>query len=1390
MTHRRISRTGPARRRFAASLFGVAAAMGWHATAAPAAFDTTVRPLLAKYCTGCHSAEKHKGDLDLERFASVADVKRQPKIWQAVAEQLANREMPPKEKPQPESAERTLLLEWAETVLDEIAASRAGDPGPVVLRRLSNAEYTHTLRDLTGVDSLDPAREFPVDGAAGEGFVNTGNALVMSPALLDKYLAAGKDVAAHAVLLPDGIRFSPHASRRDWTDDLMGRIRAFYRRYTDSRGATRVNLQGLQWDTNEGGRLPLEPYLEALVAERDALATGERSVESIARERDLSPKYLGGLARLLDGGTASPLLDDLRRRWKTAKPGDVPAIVADIGRWQQALWKFSSVGHVGKVGGPKGYLEPVSPIATRQEVRLKIPAAGVGESVALQLVATDAGDGGTDDFVVWENPRLVAPGRPDLPLRDLRATAANLVALRRGPVFQGAAGCLAAVAEVEAASGNVDLEGLARKHGVEPAVLGAWLDFLGIASGGPTVVTGHFAGKLRNVAGFDFVSGWGSPETPSFMANASGKAVRIPGNLKPRGVVMHPSPTLRVAAGWQSPVEGVVRIAASVAHAHPECGNGIVWSLELRRGGSRQRLASGATQGGKVVSAGPFEGVAVRKGDLVSVVVGSRDGNHSCDLTAVDLTIRAAGDGGTEWDLAREVSPDVLGGNPHADGAGHPGVWHFYTEPDAGDAGPVLPAGSLLSKWRTTPAGVERGALAAAVQALLVSGPPKDPAHPDTVLYRQIASLGGPFFRALSARPAGATKGGVAGDTFGPDPALFGKHPAGGAVDASALCVQAPAVVEFRLPADLAEGCELVASATLHRATGSRGSAQVEARVAVAGAVPPLRPGLPVLVGEGGEPAARLGRALDEFRAWFPAALCYAKIVPVDEVVTLTLFYREDDHLKRLRLDDAGAAELDRLWEQLRYVSQDALTLVDAFAQLMEYATQDADPKVFEPLGKPIHERAAAYRKWLLETEPRHVDAVLEFADRAYRRPLRDAEKTELRALYARLRSEGLAHDDATRLMLARVLVAPAFLYKAETPVAGNAAGPVSDHELAVRLSYLLWSSIPDARLRGLAGAGRLHDPDVLVAEARRMLRDPKVRRLATEFGCAWLHLQGFEDTNEKSERHFPTFAALRGPLYEESVLLFDDFFRNNGRVGDLIGGDHVFVNEALAKHYGIPGIAGSEWRRVDGARRWSRGGILGLGAVLARESGASRTSPILRGNWLCEVLLGEKLPKPPKDVPRLPEDETATEGLTVRQLVEKHSSDPKCAGCHVRIDPYGFALEGFDAIGRHRTKDLGDRPVETSVRTLDGARFDGFEGLREYLLTRRREAFVKQYCRKFLGYALGRGVQLSDGPLLADLRERLKAGDGRVTVALEAILRSRQFREIRGREQVADDTN
>jgi hypothetical protein len=606
-----------------------------------------------------------------------------------------------------------------------------------------------------------------------------------------------------------------------------------------------------------------------------------------------------------------------------------------------------------------------------------------------------------------------------------------------------------------------------------------------------------------------------------------------------------------------------------------------------------------------------------------------------------------------------------------------------------------------------------------------------------------------------------------------------------------------------RLPASLVDGAEFVVTGKLH---STEGSVQMQVRTTkpdkLTGLIATkaesanakgqwsdnnLRTihGTPVIVAEGSAARQRFEQAFDEFRELFPIALCYMKIVPVDEVVTLTLFHREDDHLKRLMLDDAQIKALDRLWDELRFVSESPLKQVDVFEQLWQFATQDAKPEAFEPLREPIMRSAEAFKKQLVEAEPKHIQAVLDFAARSWRRPLSNAEQNDLLALYQKLRNQDLPHAAAVRMVIARVLVAPAFLYRGEKAAPGPKAAPINDWELATRLSYFLWSSAPDDELTALARKGELHDPDVLAAQARRMIQDTRVRRLATEFGCQWLHVRDLATLDEKSERHFPTFLSVRESMQEEVARFFIDLFEHDRSVLSLLDADHTFVNGLLARHYGME-LKGDYWQRVDGLRAKGRGGILGFAATLSKQSGASRTSPILRGNWLSEVVLGEKLPRPPKGVPVLPEE--APQGLTERQLIERHSSDAKCAGCHQRIDPFGFALEGFDAIGRARSEDAAGLAIDTRTTLPDGVALGGFDDLRSYLAKTRRVDFLRQFCRKLLGYALGRSVQLSDKPLIESMLTQLKANGYSVSIAIDLIVRSPQFREVRGRDFIANN--
>ncbi len=502
----------------------------------------------------------------------------------------------------------------------------------------------------------------------------------------------------------------------------------------------------------------------------------------------------------------------------------------------------------------------------------------------------------------------------------------------------------------------------------------------------------------------------------------------------------------------------------------------------------------------------------------------------------------------------------------------------------------------------------------------------------------------------------------------------------------------------------------------------------------------------------------------------------------MDEGITISLFHREDDALSRLILEDKEKRELGRLWRELRYISQDALTIYDSFDDWWNFG---AHYKKFsrESREKPIRRRAEQFLEELHSSESRHIDALLRFAERAYRRPLVVEEKVDLLNLYRSLRAQGQEHDPALRRVVARVLVSPNFLYRIEQPAAGLKPQPVSSWELASRLSYFLWSSMPDAELFRVAATGSIREPDVLVEQARRMLQHARTRTLAVEFAAQWLGIREFDQYEGKNERLFPTFTKRRSVMYEESVQFFEELFRSDGSVIDILDADYTYLNQELADHYGIPNVQGSRWRRVQGVKEYWRGGVLGMGAVLSKQSGASRTSPVLRGNWVFETLLGNHLPKPPPSVPELPDDERKTDGLTVRQMVEKHRSAASCAACHDKIDPLGFALEAFDPIGRRRTQDLAGRPIATGVSLQPGIEFQDLAGLRTYLLEQRKEEFLKNFCRKLLGYALGRSVEVSDELLLAEMLQELEREDFRFSAAVATIVKSQQFRNHRGRD-------
>ncbi len=1383
-------------------------------TLADDVFQRQIRPLLDEYCIVCHSTESPAGELDLQRFATLAEVHQNPDVWLSVIEQVESGEMPPsggpskdgtgKEQSPMSTAERTQLLTWVRRTLDKIALANAGDPGEVVLRRLSKVEYTYTIRDLTGIDSLDPAAEFPLDGAAGEGFTNAGAALVMSPALLTKYIDAAKDVARHAVILPDSIGFSDSTSASDWANQRLDAIRAFYSRYVRDDGATAVNLQGVVFETNSGGRLPVAAYLAALQTNRQRLADGTQSIAAVAAESGLNEKYLTSLWEIFSQPQTSLLLRSLQRKWSADE-----LTAAEIREWQDALWRLTSVGHIGKVNGPSRWQEPVSPLVSQRELRVKLQPADGETDVVLYLATGDAGDGDQGDLAVWEQPRLVVPGQPDVPLRDVDSTWKRMLS-RRQQLLSQTADCLAAVAEVERTSGPIDLAGMVTRHQIDRSALVAWLGYLGIDAGADAEVAlpPCLTQTLDGTSDYEFIKGWVGADALSVLSNASDADVRAPGLLKAGGVVVHPSPTVSVVIAWRSPVTGRVAIDGELFDAHLNCGNGVSWALQHRSGRRRSSLASGTSNGATPVSLAASRELAVSAGDVIALVVGPRDGNHFCDTTAVALRIGER-DGDRIWDLNSDVAPDILRSNPKADRYGNEAVWYLGGEPNEVADSPTIPSGSLLHDWLSSADPEQRPRLAERLQRLLTADSDDSVTDsPDAMLRRSLLDWQSPLWSLYGASgendesttTAEVAQGDVsttaAGWRYGIDPGLFGKHPVAGSVADDSLCVQAPAVIEVRLPGEWVAGMEFVVTGSLHPSGNGSGSVQMQlltepptnqsatngeaSLVDIQRLTSPV-PNVPVIVDDASEGRRRFELAFDDFRRWFPAALCYSEIVPVDEVVTLRLYYREDDHLQRLMLDDREAAELDRLWDELLFVSRAPLKLVDAYEQLYQYATQDADPSAFEPLREPIHQAAADFRQRQIATEPIQLRAAIELAEHAWRRPLSDNERRGLTALYDQLRSQELNHDAAIRSLITRILIAPAFLYRGEQMVEGPDPGPVDPWELATRLSYFLWSSTPDFELRGLADSGQIVDPDVLIRQVRRMTSDPKIRRLATEFGCQWLQVRDLERLDEKSERHFPTFVDLRDAMQEEIVCFFIDLFQADRSVLTLLNADHTFVNGPLARHYGLE-VTTEDWQRVDQMRAIGRGGILGFAGILARQSGASRTSPILRGNWLSEVVLGERLPRPPKDVPLLPD--VAPAGLTERQLIERHSSDPACAKCHRRIDPPGFALEGFDAIGRRRDVDIHGQTIDTFTRMDDGTELSGLEGLRAFLMETRRDDFLRQFCRKLLGYALGRSVQLSDKPLIDAMMTELHASRYRTSTVIDRIVLSPQFLMTRGQDK------
>ena len=394
----------------------------------------------------------------------------------------------------------------------------------------------------------------------------------------------------------------------------------------------------------------------------------------------------------------------------------------------------------------------------------------------------------------------------------------------------------------------------------------------------------------------------------------------------------------------------------------------------------------------------------------------------------------------------------------------------------------------------------------------------------------------------------------------------------------------------------------------------------------------------------------------------------------------------------------------------------------------------------------------------------------------AYRGPVTPSDIDPLMALFAEGRADGGSFEHGIEMALSGVLVAPRFLFRAPDVPNGGRPGDVyrlSDLDLASRLSFFLWSSIPDEELLSLAEEGVLGQPRVLADQIARMVADPKSRALVENFGGQWLHLRNVADWAPDPERYRGFDESLRYAFQQETELFLEHLIREDRSVLDLIDADYTFVNERLADFYGIDGVEGGYFRRVP-LEGTSRGGVLTQGSVLMVTSYPTRTSPVLRGKWVLENLLGAPPPPPPADVPAL-DDVAEVSAVSLREALEQHRANPACSVCHSRLDPLGFALEKFDAVGRFRAADDGVS-IDDSGALPDGTLVDGPGGLRDVLLARRVEV-VETLAEKLLTYGIGRGLEPSDRPAVREIRRRVESEDYRFSALVEGIVESVPFR-------------
>jgi hypothetical protein len=415
-----------------------------------------------------------------------------------------------------------------------------------------------------------------------------------------------------------------------------------------------------------------------------------------------------------------------------------------------------------------------------------------------------------------------------------------------------------------------------------------------------------------------------------------------------------------------------------------------------------------------------------------------------------------------------------------------------------------------------------------------------------------------------------------------------------------------------------------------------------------------------------------------------------------------------------------------------------------------------------------------ASKHWFNSERSVAAKILQQFALRGFRRPVDSGEVDRLLHIYDRARQQNQNFEAATKLALTGILVSPNFLFRVENDQPNQGPYRITDYELASRMSYFLWSSMPDEELFRLAAEGHLHDSATLEQQVIRMIRDAKSKVFAESFASQWLRVRELTTAAQPDSHRFPNYTpTLREAMYREVTEFFDSIIREDRSLLEILESDYTFLNSELAALYEIAGVQGNKLQRIK-LTDHQRGGVLGMGAILTLTSYPQRTSPVLRGKWVLEEILGTPPPPPPPLVKSLPPDDAPVDGLSLRRRLEKHREQPECATCHLRMDPLGFGLENYDPIGRWRTR-IGNQSVDATGVLPGGEKFEGPAQLKEILLGR-KEDFVRNVTQKMLAYALGRGLEYYDAPAVKRIGEAMAEKQFRSSVLVTEIVKSFPF--------------